>query len=410
MASAKASSSAPPMVKSDKKVKIKLDPNSNSTSTSTSKSKTGAKDKSKAKPPQAISPEEVPSDIDSEKDEDAAPAAGSSSSLSSSSSEVDSDENLEDITPRRSTKTNDRSAAQEKRGKSLKKYEPPIGMSELRVSSAFTSSPFEWDALASKPGVELWAIRVPRDLKPSRLSSLQLQIPKSTSASSSSSVTGSLKTKSTTYTLSTAGTSVHTRAVVDQEGRQPTAGPGAVDSLRMDVDGQDVHSEMKVEGGEEMDGLRLLVPKIKAGGKLYAASKSITRKLILTPSLSPSQADQHENEHEHEADLPAVPSFLSEPKTSSAITQDTELPPKRAQPSHLLKFRNHAYGFTTPGPGPQAAAVKAMEVDDHPDIGAKGAEETETPDKKEKKDKEKKRKSENRDKDSPKKKSKKSKD
>ena len=31
------------------------------------------------------------------------------------------------------------------------------------------------------------------------------------------------------------------------------------------------------------------------------------------------------------------------------------LPSKRAQPTHLLKFRNRAYGYDTPGPRTEAA-------------------------------------------------------
>ena len=38
------------------------------------------------------------------------------------------------------------------------------------------------------------------------------------------------------------------------------------------------------------------------------------------------------------------------------------LPNKRAQPSHLLKFRNRAYGYDTPGPrtGVARSAVDAI--------------------------------------------------
>ncbi|KAK6905306.1 hypothetical protein I204_05253 [Kwoniella mangroviensis CBS 8886] len=381
---AKASSSSqPPKVKSSKKQK-------------------------KDKAPQAISPEEVPSDVDSDNidqdinvdngnDDD----NGSSSSSSDSESEVDSEENLENITPNKKSSKVANTAA-EKRGKSLRKYEPPIGMTELKVSSAFTSSPFEWDNLANKPGVELWAIRVPKDLKPSRLSSLQLALPSNTSGP----ITGSLKTKSHSYTLSTAGTNIHTKTKVDEQGRQPTSGPGAIDSMRMDVD-ESTPREMKVEGGEEMDGLRLLVPKVKEGGKLFVASKPITRKLIITPSIDqPSTSTSSANE-------PALPSFLSNPTTDQAVTQEpANTRTKRSQPTHLLKFRNQAYGFTTPGP--EHTVVKSMDVDGQgqDDTAMEPSSQVDTvdkvKDKKEKKEKEKKRKNETGD--SPKKKSKKSKD
>lgn len=37
-------------------------------------------------------------------------------------------------------------------------------MAPVNVDTRYTDSPFEWDALASKPNVELWAIRVPTDV------------------------------------------------------------------------------------------------------------------------------------------------------------------------------------------------------------------------------------------------------
>ena len=36
------------------------------------------------------------------------------------------------------------------------------------------------------------------------------------------------------------------------------------------------------------------------------------------------------------------------------------LPPKRSQPSHLLKFRNRAYGFDTPGPVNGLGGARSM--------------------------------------------------
>lgn len=43
-------------------------------------------------------------------------------------------------------------------------YEPPAGMEPVGVSVTFKDSPFEFDALANKPGVKLWAIRIPSDV------------------------------------------------------------------------------------------------------------------------------------------------------------------------------------------------------------------------------------------------------
>ncbi|WRT63761.1 uncharacterized protein IL334_000686 [Kwoniella shivajii] len=383
MVSARASSSAPPKVKSTKTPKIH-------------KIKS-----SKDKAPQAISPEEVPSDVDSDNIDEPIrnhDEENDDASSSSSSSEVDSEDNIENVTSKRSQA---RVVANGKGGKSLKKYQPPIGMSELKVATTFQTSPFEWNSLANKQGVELWAIRVPKDFKASRLSSLSLSVP----SSSSTPITGNLKTKSTNYTLSTAGTSSHSHTPINEEGRQPVAGPGvdAVESMKMDDE------KLKVEGGEEMDGLRLMVPQITKGGKLFVAPKPITRKLILTPSISTSSTPNEEQT--------SIPSFLS---TSTSTTLPTsaqdQVPTKRSQPTHLLKFRNFTYGFSTPGPETTISHGMDIDGDDNNDrdIAEPNSDvkvntallESATKEKKDKK--EKKRKGESTD--SPKKKSKKSKD
>jgi hypothetical protein len=49
-------------------------------------------------------------------------------------------------------------------------FRPPHGMSELKVPVEFASSPFEWDQMSRKEGVQLWAIRVPMNVR-DRLSS-----------------------------------------------------------------------------------------------------------------------------------------------------------------------------------------------------------------------------------------------
>lgn len=42
-------------------------------------------------------------------------------------------------------------------------------MSPITISTAFTSSPFEYDKLAANPRAQLWAIRVPADVGVSAL-------------------------------------------------------------------------------------------------------------------------------------------------------------------------------------------------------------------------------------------------
>lgn len=130
-------------------------------------------------------------------------------------------------------------------------------MTELGITTEFVKSEFEWDALASRPGIELWAIRAPRDLKPSRLSALSIPVPKKDEP-----LTGNLKTKSQSYILRTAGFTGSSSS--SKAGEQ---GQGLVDSLGMG-DGQGV-DQLAEEGGEEMGGMRLLVPRVKEHGKLY---------------------------------------------------------------------------------------------------------------------------------------------
>ncbi|WWD22480.1 hypothetical protein CI109_106973 [Kwoniella shandongensis] len=293
-----------------------------SSSTAVPKVKSSAKAKAKAPPP-ALTPEEVDTSDDSD------------------SSEADSEGDLENITPRRQQVTTTDAAPRP--GKSLPKFQPPNGFFEIKVSTDFASSPFEWDALASKPGVEVWAIRAPRDLKPSRLSALTVSVPRSKEGK----VSGSLKTKHQSFKLTPAGSSKPTHTVVDDEGRQPTAGPGLVDAMAMDVDGNEPE-ELRVEGGEEMNGMKLFVPRLKQGGKYYVAPVPITRHLLLTPELSVA-------EPEPSSRAQPLPSFLStsvpdSTETPSSIHPESALPSKRPQPTHLFKFRNQAFGFHTPGP------------------------------------------------------------
>ena len=54
-----------------------------------------------------------------------------------------------------------------------RKYQPPNGMAPVNVDTKYTDSPFEWDAIASKPNVELWAIRVPADVSYIHISDTQ---------------------------------------------------------------------------------------------------------------------------------------------------------------------------------------------------------------------------------------------
>ncbi|KIR63609.1 hypothetical protein I314_03013 [Cryptococcus bacillisporus CA1873] len=254
----------------------------------------------------------------------------SGSDAGTDSESVDSDQDLENVEPRRNKgkETARKSIAP---AGSFDKYKPPAGMTELGITTEFVKSEFEWDALASRPGIELWAIRAPRDLKPSRLSALSIPVPKKDEP-----LTGNLKTKSQSYILRTAGfTGSSSSSKVGEQGQ------GLVDSLGMsDEQGVDQLAE---EGGEEMGGMRLLVPRVKEHGKLYVAPLPISRHLILTPDFST------ESNFDAQTAEPIL-DFLNEAQQASSSSSSSAPPAKRAQPTHLMKFRNHTYGFNTPGP------------------------------------------------------------
>ena len=103
-----------------------------------------------------------------------------------------------------------------------------------------------------------------KQLKTKYLSSLKVSRP-----TSSSSTLGTLQTRSKTYNLVAAGQTHKVRQAVNSEGRVINAGPSAADVMRMDVDTLD-QDYLRREGGEEMEGMTLMVPRFSRKGKLYA--------------------------------------------------------------------------------------------------------------------------------------------
>ncbi|KAK4688872.1 hypothetical protein P7C73_g1221, partial [Tremellales sp. Uapishka_1] len=275
--------------------------------------------------------------------------------------DVDSEGDIDAVVPKKKAAAADRSS---RPTKSLPKWTAPPGMSTVNLTTDFTSSPFEWDAMAASPGIQLWAIRVPIDFKPSRLSGLSLKAP----TKSHPTISGKLKTKSHTYRLESTSSLPPAHETVDEDGRHPTAGPGMVDAMAMDKD------ELKMHGGEEMlGGMRLMVPRAKKGGKLFVAPLPISQHLLLTPELLEAEIPESTSSEPR-----PLPSFLSTAIPENTTTPETALPPKRPQPTSLLKFRNKAYGFDTPGPGaeveiPAAAEEASVSKKKRKSEGEKGA-------------------------------------
>ena len=107
----------------------------------------------------------------------------------------------------------------------------------------------------------------------------------------------------------------------------------------MDVDGD---GKEEVEGGEEMKGLRLLVPRFRKGGKLFTgASGKMWRDRKANLSAAPIPITRH---------LLLAPTDA--PEDSTRLNSGPAPPrPKRHQPTELLKFRTFPSGFHTVGPG-----------------------------------------------------------
>jgi hypothetical protein len=117
----------------------------------------------------------------------------------------------------------------------------------------------------------------------------------------------------------------------------------------------------------------------------WTAPIPVTQHLLLEPQIAQSAS----------ASIGAsdpLPSYLSEsiPAAQDAsVPLEGVLPGKRAQPSHLLKFRNKAYGYDTPGPAATVLADMDVDGEEASDSPVAASEKVE-----EKKEKKKKRKSE----------------
>lgn len=120
---------------------------------SSSSKANGSSKKAKATEPTA--PSRSREAIESEEDESSSEAEG----------EPDSEGDLEDIQPtRRAISPAHANGVTREPGAGWPRYAPPSGMTPINVSTQYTESPFEWDALARRPNVQLWAVRVPADV------------------------------------------------------------------------------------------------------------------------------------------------------------------------------------------------------------------------------------------------------
>lgn len=256
----------------------------------------------------------------------------------------------------------------------LRSYKPPSHMTAYNITSTrLATSEFEWNNLASKNNSEIWAIRLPKDFKMSRLTNLQFQTAPSSSSSSSahahSSQLATLSTSKQAYALhdvsssSTSSSSAKNHQHLPDTFQNPEFVPTLTDDKLLDFDPSSVGGGKRVRGedssaiahqaeviqeelgedagggGEEMKCLKLMLPDNKRGGKYYLAPRKIDRHVILktvyAPLSSTSTSDAISNDPANIARLLQAPTVGHTTATSGQ---------KRPQPLEKLKYRNVPFG------------------------------------------------------------------
>lgn len=245
-------------------------------------------------------------------------------------------------------------------------YRPPRHMQPYPMNTSIASSEWEWNNLAARSGVELWAIRVPRDLKVSKLAALQFADNVNSKGSKKNGggagePIATFTTSKQKYTLHDASSSSfsagHNGAARDTI-QNPSLVPTLTDDKLLEVDPsavgkgkrsrtgeasnaetrntiQDELGDVNSGGGEEMHALKLMVPDAKRQGRYYVAPKPIARCLVLKASYEVAAKEEEVEETTVENDATTTTAT-----TSSA--QATVV--RRPQPLDKLKYRNIPFG------------------------------------------------------------------
>ncbi|ORX34759.1 hypothetical protein BD324DRAFT_634853 [Kockovaella imperatae] len=164
-------------------------------------------------------------------------------------SSVDSMDDIEGVTPKRRDRRSGDGDRREEAPR-LRRYQPPPGMKAVQIDASLSQTTFDFDQMRRNSKLQLWTIRVPADLKPSRLSALNVTGPRK----SSSKPKGSLSTKHGTYQLHAAD----------------------------------------ADGIEMAGGMRLMVPDATRENHLFVAPLPISHHLILVPDESSGAASASE--------------------------------------------------------------------------------------------------------------------
>ncbi|KAF5349666.1 hypothetical protein D9756_008960 [Leucocoprinus leucothites] len=184
-------------------------------------------------------------------------------------------------------------------------FKPPPGAKLIATNE--DNGEFDWDAVKNNDDIELWAIRVPDNVKPKHLEGLSLDLSAKTLTTSTkgkrvTSRIGALKRKHTSYDIWSLG----------DEDTNNEAGSSSIVNV----------------GGEELRSLTCLLPRKSKNGKLYTAPKPISRHLIISahpPEPTPSE---------------------TAPSTTTTTGSATKYknPPRQKYPSELLTHRFMPYG------------------------------------------------------------------
>ncbi|KZT36200.1 hypothetical protein SISSUDRAFT_87909 [Sistotremastrum suecicum HHB10207 ss-3] len=180
-------------------------------------------------------------------------------------------------------------------------YQPPEG-AQLFDHGQADSGEFDWDAVNDDANLELVLIRVPPNIQTKDLDGVKLQTTK------------------------------------EKGGKV-----GSFTASNADYDVWSLGGSNVPVGGEEMKGLRCLLPRRKKGGKLYLAPKiALDNNLVVT---------------------------LKSTESDNAASVDTARPPRFSYPEERLNGRFIPYGSQTGGPPKEPG--HAMEVSDSQSVPKK---------------------------------------
>lgn len=196
-------------------------------------------------------------------------------------------------------------------------YVPPEGSVPADFDVDVEFGEFDYDAVKADEGAELWLVRAPIAVKEKNLQGVQVL-----SSSSVVGRVGELSRKTTAYDIW-------------------SLSPPSSSSRQSATIGDSHHPHVCAE---ELNGLSVLLPRKRKGGKLFLAPKPVTRHLVVTARPA-------------EPTRPAPGDAVSDPATF-------ENPPREAYPDAVLTHRFRPYGDPGEPPQPSPEDQIDLEVED----------------------------------------------